>query len=105
MKKDLSELKKLVIELISQNGDINLNTDQSATVNRLYQEFNNPNSTLLLTNSEKKQDNPISYPTNDTVDIEVHEEVQESLSLEDREKELIQKALDLGFQNEHSIER
>lgn len=94
MKKDLSELKKLVIELISQNGDINLNTDQSATVNRLYQEFNNPNSTLLLTNSEKKQDNPVNYPTNDTVDIEVHEEFQESLSLEDREKELIQKALE-----------
>lgn len=94
MKKDLSELKKLVIELISQNGDINLNTDQSATVNRLYQEFGSSNSTLLLTNSEKKQDTPINYPANETVDIEVHEEVQESLSLEDREKELIQKALE-----------
>lgn len=95
MKKDLSELKKLVIELISQNGEINLNTDQSATVNRLYQEFNQANnSTLLLTNSEKIQDTPISYPSNETVDIEVHEEVQESLSLEDREKELIKKALE-----------
>lgn len=95
MKKDLSELKKLVIELISQNGEINLNTDQSATVNRLYQEFNQANnSTLLLTNSEKIKETPISYPSNETVDIEVHEEVQESLSLEDREKELIKKALE-----------
>lgn len=95
MKKDLSELKKLVIELISQNGEINLNTDQSATVSRLYKEFNQTgNNTLLLTNSEKTQDTPMNYTSNETVDIEVQEEVQESLSLEDREKELIMKALE-----------
>ena len=94
MKKDLTDLKKLVIELIGQNGEINLNNDQSAMVNRLYQEINPQNSTRLLTNSEKIQENSNSYPVNDTVDIEVHEEVQESLSLEDREKELIKKALE-----------
>jgi transcriptional regulator with PAS, ATPase and Fis domain len=30
----------------------------------------------------------------DTEDFEIHEEIEESLSLENREKELIQKALD-----------
>lgn len=94
MKKDLGELKKLVIELIGQNGEISLNTDQSAMVNRLYQELNTPNNTRLLTNSEKVQESSTNFTTNDTEDIEVQEEIQESLSLEDREKELIQKALE-----------
>ena len=97
MKKDLGELKKLVLELISQNGDISLNTDQSAMVNRLYQEINTPSSTLLLTNTlTEKNPEPViqDYHRNDTVDIEVHEEIEESLSLEDREKELIKKALE-----------
>ena len=94
MKKDLSELKKLVLELIGQNGDISLNTDQSAMVSRLYQEINTPNTTRLLTNSEKSQEPVHNYNDNETLDIVVHEEVQESLSLEDREKELIKKALE-----------
>ena len=94
MKKDLGELKKLVIELIGQNGEISLNTDQSAMVNRLYQELNTPNNTRLLTNSEKVQESTNDFTTNNTEDVELQEEVQESLSLEDREKELIQKALE-----------
>jgi len=94
MKKDLGELKKLVIELVGQNGEISLNKDQSATINRLYQEINTGNSgTLLLSNSEKTKQKDSTYE-DDSFDIEEHEEVEESLSLEDREKELIQKALE-----------
>ena len=95
MKKDLGELKKLVIELVSQSEDISLNKDQSATVNRIYKEVNTANpGTLLLSNPEKQSPpTPPSYPE-DTYDIEEHEEVEESLSLEDREKELIKKALE-----------
>ena len=94
MKKDLSELKKLVLELIGQNGDISLNSDQSAMVSRLYQEINTPNTTRLLTGTEKSQEPIDKYNENDTLDIIVHEEIPESLSLEDREKELIKKALE-----------
>jgi transcriptional regulator with AAA-type ATPase domain len=94
MKKDLGELKKLVIELIGQNGEISLSTDQSAMVNRLYQELNTPNNTRLLTNSDKVQESTSEFSVNNTEDVELQEEVQESLSLEDREKELIQKALE-----------
>ncbi len=95
MKKDLGELKKLVIELVSQSEDISLNKDQSATINRIYKEVNTANpGTLLLSNPEKQSPpTPPSYPE-DTYDIEEHEEVEESLSLEDREKELIKKALE-----------
>ena len=93
MKKDLSELKKLVIEMVNQNGSIQLNTDQSAMVNRFYQEVN-PTSTgaLLLTNMPSEERTP--YVAQVTEDIDEHIEVEESLSLEDREKELIRKALE-----------
>jgi len=95
MKKDLGEVKKLIIELVSQSDDISLNKDQSATVNRIYKEINTANpGTLLLSNSEKTSTpTPPAYQE-DAYDIEEHEEVEESLSLEDREKELIKKALE-----------
>jgi len=85
----------LIIELVSQSDDISLNKDQSATVNRIYKEINTANpGTLLLSNSEKTSTpTPPAYQE-DAYDIEEHEEVEESLSLEDREKELIKKALE-----------
>jgi transcriptional regulator with PAS, ATPase and Fis domain len=94
MKKDLSDLKKLVIELINQGGEISLNTDQKAVVNRLYQEVNTPfTQSRILPPAAENTTN--EYPTStDADDFEAHEEVEESLSLEDREKELIQKALE-----------
>lgn len=94
MKKDLSDLKKLVIELISQGGEISLNNDQAAVVSRLYQEVNTPftPSRILPPASENTSaEFPISSENDD---YESHIEVEESLSLEDREKELIQKALE-----------
>ncbi|MBI1835987.1 MAG: sigma-54-dependent Fis family transcriptional regulator [Flavobacteriia bacterium] len=95
MKKDLSELKKLVIDLVNQNGSIQLNNDQSAIVNRFYQDVNSNNTNpLLLTNNPPASDTRTPYIAEVTEDIEAHEEVEESLSLEDREKELIRKALE-----------
>ena len=95
MKKDLGELKKLVIELVNQNGELSLNKDQSAILNRIYQEINTNPNTLLLTNTESESHHPEqNIYENDTEDIEAHEEIEESLSLEDREKELIKKALE-----------
>ncbi len=94
MKKDLSDLKKLVIELVHQNGDFSLSNDQTAIVNRLYKEVN-PNfgqSRILPSPTESSANEFQSTP--ETEDFETHEEVEESLSLEDREKELIQKALE-----------
>ncbi len=94
MKKDLSDLKKLVIELVHQNGDFSLSNDQTAIVNRLYKEVN-PNfgqSRILPSPTEKNVNEFQATPV--TEDFETHEEVEESLSLEDREKELIQKALE-----------
>ena len=93
MKKDLTELKKLVVELISQRNDIHLNNDQTAVVNRIYSDLNEPinNGSRIL--PVGRPDLPIvNKPESET--FEMHEVYEESLSLEDREKELIQKALE-----------
>lgn len=97
MKKDLSELKKIVID-IARGGEIDLNNDQTEIINRMYQEMHtgaNPShhTTRILPPAVEpaKNDFPIE---NEHTEYEVHEEIEESLSLEDREKELIQKALE-----------
>lgn len=100
MKNDLNELKKLVVELLNHQGDFSLSNDQAAVVNRLYHDINLGEQRILPPAPIKTETvkpsvyGPDSYRDPDTEDYEIHEEVQESLSLEDREKELIQKALD-----------
>lgn len=100
MKNDLNELKKLVVELLNHQGDFSLSNDQAAVVNRLYHDINLGDQRMLPSTPIKTEPiKPVVYDSDtyrepDTEDFEIHEEVQESLSLEDREKELIQKALD-----------
>ncbi len=95
MKKDLTDLKKLVIELIGQGGNITLNNDQSAMLNRLYQDVT-PGFVQPRLAAPIAEPSSIAFHHDEdlTEDIESHVEVEESLSLEDREKELIQKALE-----------
>jgi transcriptional regulator with PAS, ATPase and Fis domain len=94
MKKDLTELKKLVLDVIAQGGNSPLSTEQNTVINRLYQEVNetidSPSRLLPVANDK---DTEFAYDKS-TDSYEQHEEVEESLSLEDREKELIQKALE-----------
>lgn len=95
MKNDLNELKKLVVELLNHQGDFNLSHDQAAMVNRLYKDINLGEQRILPTAPIKAEPvKPTVYEDPETEEYEIHEEVQESLSLEDQEKELIQKALD-----------
>ena len=96
MKKDLNELKKLVVELLQQGNSVSLSSDQSAVVNRIYQEVNEnvKNTGLLLpSGTPPNVEQNYHYP-NPSDSFEAHVEVEESLSLEDREKELISKALE-----------
>ena len=90
MKKDLTDLKKLVVELLSQTGSINLTQDQSEMLDKLYQDYGQP-----LPASKGLTAPMASHEV--TVNEEpfvVHEDYEESLSLEEREKELIMKALE-----------
>jgi transcriptional regulator with PAS, ATPase and Fis domain len=79
---------------VNNGASVTLNQDQTAIVNRIYQDVYEdvPVSTRILP-SGPTNDPLSSYPVLPET-FEVHEEIEESLSLEDREKELIQKALE-----------
>ena len=96
MKRDLSDLKKLVLEMISQGSDFSLSRDQEETINRIYSDTTPTlDPSKLLGTEPKEQEQPdYEFINNEDDRYELHEEVEESLSLEDQEKELIQKALE-----------
>ena len=92
MKKDLTDLKKLVVELVSSDGNVDLSSDQENMVSRFYRDVQPSNAPKILPPSQNKETEFYSEK-NEENNYEAHEEVEESLSLEDREKELIEKAL------------
>ena len=64
-------------------------------VNRMYNDVGVVEPRLLPPVQPKQDQTPVNFTIDEpAVHYEIHEEVQESLSLEDREKELIRKALD-----------
>ena len=99
MKKDMNDLKKLVLELMHQPGAPNkINEQQTQVLSKLYADVEN-SSTHSIVTVQPSQPTGHSFSrtpveTNLTDDIEHHELEEESLSIEDREKELIIKALE-----------
>ena len=86
MKKDLTDLKKLVVEILSQTSGIELNTDQSILVNKLYPHQALLPQAVIPTNIQELETEHEPFT--------IHEDFEESLSLEHRERELILKALE-----------
>ncbi len=95
MKNDVTEMKRVIVDLINNN---NLSSNEkSAIITRLNnpdeinQESNPLNSEMdnlsIQSPTYQVNNNTINEPIEDSIEIE------ESLSLEEREKELIQKAL------------
>ncbi|TNE72080.1 MAG: sigma-54-dependent Fis family transcriptional regulator [Bacteroidetes bacterium] len=95
MKKDLNELKKLVVELIAKDGKLDLSADQTSLVNKYFEEIHAEEPSAKLIEAPRVNSEPFQFiePSDDDK-YETHEEVEESLSLEEREKELIKKALE-----------
>jgi transcriptional regulator with PAS, ATPase and Fis domain len=97
MKRDLNELKKLVIELVNNDGDVRLTGSQRDVLNRVYSDLSHDDSRKLLEAGSYTREEEYTEPAQPTIvdsDYQDHYEVEESLSLEDQEKELIVKALD-----------
>lgn len=100
MKKDLTELKKLVIEIINKGGSFSVSSDHAELINRLYADVETPayeTAKLIAPPVIEKpagQEVPYAHAAEEEEEYEVHEVVEESLSLEDQEKDLIKKALD-----------
>lgn len=102
LKRDLTDLKKLVVEILNAGGNISVKPEQAELIQKLYAEVNDspqkefkpllaaPKSEPLMT-----KNNPIDMDFDEEEhEYETVEEIQESLSLEDQEKDLIKKALE-----------
>jgi transcriptional regulator with PAS, ATPase and Fis domain len=89
MKKDITDLKKLVFEIIQKEGlsQHDLGETHEGLIKQLYKENAPSNDTLQFAGYKK----PDFVHEEDT---DEHEIVEESLSLEETEIELIKKALD-----------
>ena len=95
MKKELTEVKKLVVDILQSGGTGISSEDKNAFIQKLYQESSSQDESFL-TKSLAVQKDSQNYDENESFhnDFQEHIEVEESLSLEDREKELIHKALE-----------
>jgi transcriptional regulator with PAS, ATPase and Fis domain len=98
MKRDMMEMKKIMAELMKgQPADAHFREDNAQFFSQIQQELQqNQMFSPQVVNPAPVVANPVTYitPVNSTT-LTDHEEVEEeSLSLEDREKELIIKALE-----------
>jgi DNA-binding NtrC family response regulator len=90
MKKDVTELKKMFLEMLQNPGAVS--TDANFAREQLLSEIQHFGNSTNFNNTHTQQ--PVILPHNSTShDIQLHEDVEESLNIIDKEKELIIKAL------------
>ena len=94
MKKDLSELKKMVINVLKDGTDELSRDDRNEMLAKLYQDTGATSPNLLKEPYHYYAEPSDQIEENFDNNFEEHIEIEESLSLEDREKELIYKALE-----------
>jgi transcriptional regulator with PAS, ATPase and Fis domain len=94
MRQDISDLKSIVLELMqSRSEGQTVNTKNPAALRRLYSESSPaPKESGLYSETVSADPYNISKPS-EVVNIDDHEEVEETLSLEETEKDLIERAL------------
>ncbi len=98
MKKDMTDLKKLVADVIANGGDIDLHGDNAKIVQKLYNDEAlsvNPDTTLHLPpNPSSDNEAVVMTNYNNTTYHQPGEVIEETLSLEEQEIQLIKKALE-----------
>lgn len=94
MKKDLAELKKMVVNMLREGTEELSSEARNDMIAKLYPEPGTKSPNLLAEPYAFNEDQSGHSPDQFGNGFEEHVEVEESLSLEDREKELIQKALE-----------
>ncbi|MGZ4055173.1 MAG: sigma-54 interaction domain-containing protein, partial [Bacteroidia bacterium] len=89
MKKDLTDLKKIVVDLIDNDNQLNqdFHPENAQIIKKLYQEVGSPETSIQLGYNNTS---PIIKTQEQ---IPVHEVVEESLSLQEIEEDMIKKAL------------
>ncbi|RZK90222.1 MULTISPECIES: sigma 54-interacting transcriptional regulator [Pedobacter] len=96
MKKDMVELKKLVAEIIQHGGNTaTVLADNPQYINQLYRDVELPSGQEHAFTIQQPSQNNNNSSNNNNGDYFAHEaeEVEESLSLVDKESDLIKKAL------------
>ncbi len=90
MKRDINDLKKIVLELVDQGGDMHHTVAEThaQTLRRLHQDIEPVSTSTFSTTPEVQIHRPGDQ------NYHAHEEMEESLSLGEREMELIKKALE-----------
>jgi transcriptional regulator with PAS, ATPase and Fis domain len=92
MKKDVTELKKMFVEILQNPSSANAAV--AFARDSLLQDYGNVKSDFQQAPPQPKQPNVINHSQPVMIDeIDHHEEVEESLNIMDKEKELIVKAL------------
>jgi DNA-binding NtrC family response regulator len=91
MKSDLNDLKQLTLELMNSSSTEQVRSDNEGLIQKIYGEEQNQPERLLPSRNETN-----SYPkkTDDNFDYAEEIEEEETLSLIDKELELIKKALE-----------
>lgn len=92
MKKDMNDLKKIVMDLVHENPEgLKLSEEDTSVIQRLYDEHE---SAVTRELAHKQPPVSIPRPGEDSNIQDTEEIVEESLSLVDKEIELIKKALE-----------
>ncbi|MFD1552149.1 sigma-54-dependent Fis family transcriptional regulator [Putridiphycobacter roseus] len=98
MKKDLNELKKLVLKIIQSDSGSISTEEKTRIIEQLYEDIQPETKNLLphfpQGHIQSEPTKPSHHETAEPDHFEPAVEVEESLSLEDKEKELISKALE-----------
>ena len=89
MKRDINDLKKLVLDVVSGHDGDDITEDHASTIRRLHQDVAPAGASDFGSSIHEVQVHRAGEQP-----YEEHEEVEESLSLADREVELIKKALE-----------
>ena len=91
MKSDLNDLKQLTLELMNSSSTEQVRSDNEGLIQKIYGEEQNPPERLLPSRNET---NSYQKKTDDNFDYAEEIEEEETLSLIDKEFELIKKALE-----------
>ncbi len=100
MRNDLNDLKSLTSELIKNRENGDFSHQEKNLINRVFTpetQVQNPGSMLYFENQKQYQNSVISKADEDyedVEDIEIEETKEDSLSLQNNERELIVRALD-----------
>jgi len=94
MRSDITDLKKLTLELLEDNNDIQTKKNTQRLIEKIYGEDQTEEENLVEIISPQKSKVYQQKPTNFEEDFQDAEAVEETISLQEKEFEMIKKSLE-----------